>query len=114
MIVERIKKINKLVFLIAVRQIWKLLCNLYNIVRQPFLALKTLIIKDKDKSQMFLVGLFFLMPILTYIAARIIWDYWRYGLVLNGVGIVFLTAITIQILFLSYLGYWIWRITRSK
>jgi hypothetical protein len=114
MIVKRIKKINKLVFLIAVRQIWKLLCNLYNIIEQPFLALKTLIVKDKDKSQMFLVGIFFLMPILTYLAARIVWDYHRYGLVLNGVGMVFLMAIIIQILFLLYLGYWVWRVIRKK
>lgn len=114
MIKKRIKKIIKLVFLISVRQIWKLLCNLYNIVEQPFLTLKKLIIKDRDKSQMFLVGIIFLMPMFAYGIARVVWDYYRYGLILNGVGMVFLTAISIQIILLSYLGYWLWKIIKSK
>ena len=51
MIKKRIKKIGKLMELIMVRQLWKLADNLYKIVTQPFLALKTLVIKEKDKSQ---------------------------------------------------------------
>lgn len=114
MIKKRIKKIGKLFFLITVRQVWKLLCNLYHIIEQPFLALKTLIIKDRDKSQMFLVGIFFLMPILTYVMARIVWDYYRYGLIISGVGMVFLIVIGIQLVLLLYLGYWVLKVIKSK
>jgi len=114
MIKKRIKKIIKLSFLIAVRQIWKLLCNLYNIIEQPFLTLKKLILKDKDKSQMFLVGIFFLMPILTYSVARIVWDYYRFGLIINGLGIFFLIVSGIELLVLGYLGYWIMKVIKNK
>lgn len=114
MIKKRIKKIKKLVFLITVRQIWKLLCNLYNIIEQPFLTFKKLIVKDKDKSQMFLVGIIFLMPMFAYGITRVVWDYYRYGLILNGLGMVFLMAITIQTVLFVYLGYWLWKITKSK
>lgn len=114
MIKKRIKKIEKLMFLIFVRQIWKLLCNLYHIVEQPFLTFKKLIIKDRDKSQMFLVGIIFLMPMIAYGITRVVWDYYRYGTILNGVGMVFLTAITIQTILLIYLGYWLWKISKSK
>jgi hypothetical protein len=106
MIKKRIKKISELIFLIIVRQVWKLLCNLYNIIEQPFLTIKKLIIKDKDKSQIFLVGVVFLIPMLAYMILRIIWDYYRYGLILKGVGMFFLIASVIQLIFLVYLGYW--------
>jgi hypothetical protein len=73
-----------------------------------------LIIKDKDKSQMFLVAIFFLMPILAYFMARIVWDYYRFGLIINGVGMFFLAASGVQIVFLTYLGYWIFKVLKSK
>lgn len=114
MIKKRIKKIIKLSFLIAVRQIWKLLCNLYNIIEQPFLTLKTLIIKDKDKSQIFLVAIVILSPLLAYSMARVVWDYYRFGLIVNGVGIFFLIASGIEFLVLGYLGYWIIKVMKNK
>jgi len=114
MIKKRIKKIIKLTCLIAVRQIWKLLCNLYHIAEQPFLALKTLIIKDRDKSQMFLVTIAVLSPILAYSSARVVWDYYRFGMIVNEVGMLFLIASGIEFFLLTYFGYWIIKVMRSK
>lgn len=114
MIKKRIKKINELVFLITVRQSWKLLCNLYHMIEEPFLTFKKLIVKDKDKSQMVLVGIVFLMPLLAYYVARVVWDYYRFGLIINGVGIFFLIVSGIEFLLLAYLGYWVIKVIRSK
>ncbi|MFA6463052.1 MAG: hypothetical protein WCT51_03305 [Candidatus Shapirobacteria bacterium] len=114
MIKKRIKKITELIFLIIVRQIWKLLCNLYHMIEEPFLTFKKLIVKDRDKSQMFLVGIVFLMPFLVYYMARVVWDYYRFGLIINGVGIFFLIVSGIEFFLLAYLGYWIIRVMRSK
>ena len=114
MIKKRIKKISELVFLITIRQIWKLLCNFYHMIEQPFLTFKKLIVKDKDKSQMFLVGIVFLMPILAYYVARVVWDYYRFGLIINGVGMFFLIVSGIELFLLAYLGYWVIKVMRSK
>ena len=114
MIKKRIKKIIKLTFLIAVRQIWKLLCNLYHMIEQPFLTFKKLIVKDKDKSQMFLVGVFFLLPILAYSVSRVVWDYYRFGMIVNKVGMFFLIVSVREFFLLTYLGYWIIKVMKSK
>jgi len=113
MIKKRIRKIFKLTILIVARQIWKLLCNLYHLLTEPFLTLK-LLIKERDKSQIFLIGLTWLMPILVYIGARIVWDYYRYGLIIKDVGMFFGIATWIQIVLLMYLGYWLWKIMKNK
>jgi hypothetical protein len=83
-------------------------------MEEPFLTFKKLIVKDKDKSQMFLVGIFFLMPIVAYSVARVVWDYYRFGLIINGVGMFFLIVTGIEFFLLTYLGYWIIRVMRSK
>lgn len=106
MIKKRIKKISKLIILISVRQGWKLGENLYHLIKEPFLTLKKLK-EDRDKSQIFLITLTLLMPVITYLTARIVWDYHKYGLIVSGVGMFFKIMIVIQVLFLSYLGYWI-------
>lgn len=113
MIKKRVKKIGELMFLISVRQSWKLICNLYNIVREPFFSLKKLIIKDKDKSQMFLVGLMAIMPAIFYVSARVVWDYYRYGYIPTSVGKIFLIISVIEIFIFGYLGFWIWKIFRK-
>lgn len=113
MIKKRIKKISKLVALISVRQGWKLGENLYRLINNPFLMLKNLK-KDKDKSQIFLITLTLLMPIIFYLTARIVWDYSRYGLIMSGVGNFFKIMMVIQILFLTYLGYWIAKVIVKK
>jgi len=113
MMKKRIKNIFKLTVLIAARQIWKLLCNLYHLITEPFLTLKILI-KERDKSQIFLIGLIFLMPIIAYFLARIVWDYYRYRLIIKEAGIFFSIAVVVQIGLLLYLGYWVWKVMKNK
>ncbi len=113
MITKRIKRIFKLTVLIAARQIWKLLCNLYHLISEPFLTLKRLI-KERDKSQFFLIGLVFLMPIISYFLARIVWDYYRYGLIVKDVGVFFSVSLIVEIILLMYLGFWILRVMKRK
>jgi len=113
MMKKRIKNIFKLTVLITARQIWKLLCNLYHLITEPFLTLKILI-KERDKSQIFLIGLIFLMPIIAYFLARIVWDYYRYGLIIKEAGMFFSIAIIVQIGLLLYLGYWVWKVMKNK
>jgi hypothetical protein len=112
MIKKRIKNIFKLTILIAARQIWKLLCNLYHLVTEPFLTLK-LLIRDRDKSQIFLISLIFLMPVIAYFLARIGWDYYRYGLIINGVGMFFLISVVVEIILLMYLGFWVLKVIKK-
>lgn len=113
MITKRIKRIFKLTVLIAARQIWKLLCNLYHLISEPFLTLNRLI-KERDKSQFFLIGLVFLMPIISYFLARIVWDYYRYGLIVKDVGVFFSVSLIVEIILLMYLGFWILRVMKRK
>ena len=112
MIKKRVKNILKLTVLIAARQIWKLLCNLYHLIQEPFVTLR-LLIKEKDKSQIFLIGMIFLLPIIAYLLARIVWDYYRYGLIIDGVGIFFAMAISVQAGLFLYLGYWVLKVTKT-
>jgi hypothetical protein len=113
MIKKRIKKIFKLSILIGARQIWKLLCNLYHLATEPILTIKTLI-KQRDKSQIFLIFIVFLIPVISYFLARIIWDYYLYGSIIPSVGGFFVAAITVQILLLWYLGYWVLKVISGK
>lgn len=112
MMKKRIKNIFKLTILIAARQIWKLLCNLYHLVTEPFVTLR-LLIKERDKSQIFLISLIFLLPIIAYFLARMAWDYYRYGLIIDGVGMFFTMAIVIQIGLFLYLGFWVLKVVKS-
>jgi len=113
MIKTRIKKISKLVVLIGVRQGWKLGENLYSLIKEPLVTLRKLR-KDKDKSQIFLIFLTILMPVIIYFTARIGWDYWRYRLITPGVGKIFQIIMVIQILFLGYIGYWLAKVFQKK
>jgi len=114
MMKKRIKKILNLIQLIAVRQLWKLTSNLYHLVTQPFLTLKNLVVKDKDKSQIFLITVMAVMPIISYIGARIIWDKYKYGMVSRSVGDIFLIVLIIEALIWSYLGFWLWKIFKKN
>ena len=106
MIKKRIKNIFKLTVLIAARQIWKLLCNLYHLITEPILTIKTLI-KERDKSQIFLIIMVVVAPITAYFLARIIWDHYRYGLVVRDVGMFFGMSVTLEIILLAYMGFWL-------
>jgi len=112
MIKKRVKNILKLTVLIAARQTWKLLCNLYHLIQEPFVTLR-LLIKEKDKSQIFLIGLIFLMPVISYFLARIAWDYYRYGLIIDKVGLFFMMAVSVQAGLFLYLGYWVLKVTKT-
>jgi hypothetical protein len=105
MIKKRIKNIFKLTVLIAARQIWKLLCNLYHLITEPILTIKTLI-KERDKSQIFLIIMVVIAPITAYFLARIVWDYYRYGLVIKDVGMFFGMSVTLEIILLAYMSFW--------
>lgn len=113
MIKKRIKKIIKLIGLILVRQGWKLGENLYYLATEPFLTIKK-IIKEKDKSQIFLLFLVLFMPLISYIGARVFWDHYKYGLVIEGVGKIFIGVLFIQIILLIYLIYWLVRVFQKK
>jgi len=113
MIKRRIKNIFKLTILIAARQIWKLLCNLYHLITEPILTIKTLI-KERDKSQIFLIIMVIIAPITAYFLARIIWDYYRYGVLVKDVGMFFGLSITTEILLVTYFGFWIIRAVKRK
>lgn len=113
MISKRIKKIYKLSVLIAVRQIWKLTENLYHLFNQPFLTIKNLA-KTRDKSQIFLVTMMAIMPIIMYVSARFFWDYYRFKHVLPAVGGFFKAVILIELGVFLYLGYWTFKVFKKE
>lgn len=113
MIKKRIKNIIKLTGLISVRQGWKLGENLYHLFREPVLTIKTLI-KNKDKSQTFLLTIFFLAPILSYTGARIVWDHYKYGLMIGEVGKIFIIVALVQLILIGYLAYWLTRVIQKR
>ncbi len=99
--------------LIAARQGWKFLCNLYLLSYQPFLTIRNLI-EEKDKLQLFLLLLLAISPGTIYILARVVWDTYRYGGVLTSVGVVFLVMLIAQCSVFGYLGYWFWKVMKNK
>lgn len=101
MIKKRIKKIGKLLFLIGVGQLWLLFCNIYNYWKWPEVVLAKL---KKDKSQQVLLMLSFLSPIIIYLILRIVWDNYKYGAVLTEIGMIFWIIMSIEAVFLMYLG----------
>lgn len=113
MIKKRIRKIYKLSILIAVRQIWKLIENLYHLVNQPFLTIKDLV-RTRDKSQIFLLFLTVSAPIILYISARILWDYYRYKHFLPAVGGFFKLVIIIEVIVFLYIGYWTHKVFKKN
>lgn len=104
-LLKRSKKIAKISVLIAIRQFWGLLCNLYLLTYQPFLTLRT-IRATHDKSQFLLIGAVTLSPFFAYLSARLILDIRWYGEWRLSVGAVFGLTLLIEIILLGYLGYW--------
>lgn len=102
---KRIKNIIKLSILIGVRQMWGLMCNLYLLVYQPFLTLRTIRGK-RDKSQFFLLSTTVMAPALFYVGARVVWDAYKYGRLLHSIGPVFWATTIIEATIFSYLTYW--------
>lgn len=113
MIKTRLKKITELGILIAIRQGYFLLRNIYELYYQPYLTIKGLIDK-KDKSQIFLISIAAMTPSIVYVLARLVWDMVMYQRLLIMTGKVFLVAGGIQLLVLSYLFYWTLKVIKSK
>mgnify|MGYP000879187515 CR=1 FL=1 len=109
---NRIKKIIKIALILSAKQVWGWGCSVYLMTYQPYLTIKNLIEK-KDTGQMLMLGLTALTPTLAYLAARGIWDKWRYGVVLDSIGPVGIGAGAIQTLIATYLAYWLYRATRE-
>jgi len=105
MIKKRIKKIAKLSILVSIKQVWGLICNLYLLSYQPFLTLRT-IKESRNKVQLMLIVLTAISPAMFYLTARVVWDNYKYGRILNSIGQVFLTVFVVEILIFSYLLYW--------
>lgn len=111
MIEKRIKKIFKISFLIGIRQILLLGKNIYHLKSEPLTTLEKI---KKDKSQKFLLFIVIFMPLLIYGTGRLFWDYYRFGTILNAVGMFFYLVITVEIAIWIYFGYWIMRVILKK
>ena len=106
MIEKRLKKLWKLGILIGIRQLYLLGRNWYLLATQPYLTIKQ--IKDsEDKSQIFLILLSAVTPVIAYLLARIIWDLLKYQRLLMLTGNAFLGMGLIQSMIFIYLGYWV-------
>ena len=108
---ERIKKLGRLGILIGIRQGWFLICNWYQLWREPYLTVKNI---RKDKSQMALVAATALWPVWGYVVARVIWDLGKHGSILLITGNVFLASMGLQLGVIGYLSYWWWRTGRKN
>ena len=113
MIGKRLKNLLKLGILIGIRQGYFLAVNIYELYYQPYLTIKELVEK-KDKSQIFLIIVAALTPVLFYILARIVYDLIKYGRLVALTGNVFLVMGVIQTIVLAYLGYWTLKVLREK
>lgn len=112
-ILKRTKKVAKISLLIGIRETWRLLCNLYLLTYQPFLTIRTIRAK-KDRSQLFLIGMVAISPLVSYGMARLVLDLVMYGRWLKSVGTVFGVTMLIEILILGYLGYWAGMVIRKN
>lgn len=113
MIGKRLKNLSKLGILIGIRQGYFLAVNIYEIYYQPYLTIKNLIEK-KDKSQIFLIIMAALTPVILYGAMRVIYDLIKYGRLVPLTGNVFWMMGIIQIAVLAYLGFWTLKVLREK
>lgn len=113
MIEKRVKKLFKLGTLLGVRQGYFLGRNLYELLREPYLTLRELREK-RDKSQIFLISLTALSPLLVYLFLRIIYDLIKHGSLLLITGPIFKIIVGLEILILAYLGYWSLMVLKEK
>jgi len=106
---KKIINIVKISILLAIRQMWTTVCNLYLLIEEPFLTVRRVKAK-KDKSQALLLGLIFLSPALIYGIVRIVTDWWWYRRFLISVGPVFGVTFLVQMAVFSYVIYWIYQV----
>lgn len=98
--------------LIAVRQIYKLGRNCYELFYQPEITLRELV-DDFDKSQMLLLILTALIPLFLYLILRVAWDLIKYGNIaaVFGAGLNF--VLFVEVLIFIYLGYFLVKVLRK-
>jgi len=98
--------------LIAVRQIYKLGRNCYELIYEPEITLRELI-KDFDKSQMLLLVLTALTPLFIYLILRVAWDLIVYGNVVAVFGAGLNFVLFLEFLIFVYLGYFVVKVLRK-
>lgn len=113
MIEKRIKNIFILIGLIVIRQLYFLGRNWYLMISMPYLTLKEVLVK-KDKSQLFLISLSALWPVLAYVLARIVWDLIHYRQMIWLTGKGFETTLVIQAIILGYWLFWVVSVLRKE
>ena len=113
MIGKRVNNLWKLGILIGIRQGYKLGRNCYELFYEPEITIKELV-DDFDKSQIFLLILTSLTPLLLYLVCRIIWDLIKYGSIaaIFGSGLYF--VLFLQALIFIYLGYFVVKVLLKK
>jgi hypothetical protein len=97
---------------VGLRQLWKLGSNIYLLAYQPYLTLKNLK-ENRDKSQIFLLLLTALLPLILYVITRVAWDYYRFGKIIWALGPVFVGITGLEFLIWSFLSYWVFRVMRN-
>jgi len=106
---EKIVKVGKLSILLIIRQVWVTFCNLYLLIREPFLTIRRIKAK-RDKSQTVILGLIFVSPVLVYMVARIATDLWWYRKLLLSVGPIFELTSLVEVLVFGYVFYWVYQV----
>ncbi len=110
---KRIKKLFKIGALIGIRQGYFLGRNLYELLREPYLTLKELR-ESRDKSQIFLISLTTLSPLILYLILRVIYDLIKQGSLLLVTGPLFGVIVAVEVLIFLYLTYWGLMVLREK
>ncbi len=102
-------KILRLGGLIGVRQGYKLSRNWYQIYYQPALVIRELR-ESRDKSQIFLIVTTAMAPLFLYVAARVIYDLWKYRslVLITGKGLDLVMGL--EAIIGSYLLFWILKV----
>lgn len=102
----------KLSLLIAIRQIYKLGRNCYELFYLPEITLRELI-DDFDKSQMLLLVLTALTPLILYVILRVIWDLIVYGNIAAIFGLGLNIVLFIEAVIFAYLGFYLVKVLKK-
>lgn len=102
----------KLSSLIAVRQVYKLGRNCYELIYQPEITIQELM-DDFDKSQLFLLILTALIPLFVYLILRVIWDLIKFGNIAAVFGSGLNFVLFVEALIFAYLGYFLVKVLRK-
>jgi len=87
--------------------------NCYELIYQPEVTIKELY-DDFDKSQMMLLVLTALTPLILYVILRVIWDLIMYGNVAAVFGSGLNLVLFVEVLIFGYLGYFVVKVLNRK